>query len=68
MSIRDLMEAGIEIEGDMKISRFDDEGEEIFSTECDQYDFEDLDDDIKDATIKYMYANHSDGFLHIDIE
>lgn len=59
MTIRDLMEQGIRIQGAFQIKKLDD-AEETYTilAEGSQFEFEscDIEEDILDMEIKYMYA------------
>ena len=59
MTIRDLMEQGIRIQGAFQIKKWDD-AEEIYTmlTEGSQFEFEscDIEEEVLDMEIKYLYA------------
>lgn len=59
MTIRDLMEQGIRIQGAFQIKKWnEEESTYIMLSEGSQFEYEscDIDDDILDMEIKYLYA------------
>lgn len=59
MTIRDLLERGIRIQGAFQIKKWDDTEETyIMLSEGSQFEFEscDIEDEVLDMEIKYMYA------------
>ena len=59
MTIRDLMEQGIRIQGAFQIKKWDDTEEAYITlTEGSQFEFEsyDIEEEVLDMEIKYLYA------------
>lgn len=62
MSINDLLENGIEIQGQTTIKRYVDENDEYITL----FEGENIvicDNDIRDKNIKYMYAVYGSGLI-----
>jgi hypothetical protein len=75
MTIRDLMEQGIRIQGAFQIKKWDDVKETyIMLSEGSQFEFEngEIEDEILDMEIKYMYSipteSGMDAYMVFEVE